>query len=89
MNVKKIFIVLVTIVACVILGAFVLNILMPNVVTTVIDATEDMIYKATGLAFDFDKNGNRGNNSNAQYDGETAGGQGTVQGNVDGFTAGG
>ena len=43
MNVKKIFVVLITIVACVIIGAFTLNILLPNVTTSIVDATEDMV----------------------------------------------
>lgn len=60
MDVKKIFIMLITIVACVILGAFVLNVLMPNVVTTVINAVEQQIWRATGLSFDFNNDGNTG-----------------------------
>lgn len=80
MGVRKIFIVLVTVVACVILGALVLNVLMPNVVTTLIDSTEDMIFKATGMAFDFNGNANAGNNSgNAAYNGAV--GQSTELGN--------
>lgn len=53
MNVKKIFITLITVVACVILGAFVLNTLMPNVTTTLINAVEEQIYNATSLKFNF------------------------------------
>lgn len=60
MNVKKIFIVLITIVACVIVGAFLLNVLLPNVTTTLINSTEDMIYRATGMSFDFNADGNVG-----------------------------
>lgn len=52
-TVKKVFITLGTIVACVILIAFVLNNLMPNVVRGVVNATEAMIYNATGLKMDF------------------------------------
>lgn len=65
MNVKKIFITLITVVACVILGAFVLNTLMPNVTTTLIDAVEDQIFKATSLEFDFNNNKNAGTNDNS------------------------
>lgn len=86
MSVKKIFITLITIVACVIIGAFLLNTLLPNVTTTLIDATEDMIFKATSMEFDFNNNGNFGTNEN-QYAGENS--DDTVTGvtgdNVDGF----
>lgn len=57
MSVKKIFVILITIVACVAIGALVLNILMPNAVTQVVNATENMIYKATGIEFDFNGDG--------------------------------
>ena len=60
MSVKKIFVVLVTIVACVIIGAFTLNILLPNVTTSLVDAAEDMVYNATGMSFDWNGNGNDG-----------------------------
>lgn len=65
MNVKKIFITLITVVACVILGAFVLNTLMPNVTATLINAVEDQIFKATSLAFDFNNDNNAGTNDNS------------------------
>lgn len=68
MNVKKIFITLITVVACVILGAFVLNTLMPNVTTTLINAVEDQIFKATSLEFDFNNDGTIGSNNNT-YEG--------------------
>ena len=60
MSVKKIFITLITIVACVLIGAFILNILLPNVTVALVDATENMIYNATGMSFDFNGNGNGG-----------------------------
>lgn len=56
-TVKKVFITLGTIVACVILIAFVLNNLMPNVVRGVVNATEAMIHNATGLEMDFNGDG--------------------------------
>ena len=74
MSVKKIFIVLITIVACVIVGALVLNVLLPNVATTMVDALEDMIYKATKMSFDFNGNGERGSNVETEYDEITTGG---------------
>ena len=60
MSVKKIFILLITVVACVIIGAFVLNVLLPNVTTALVDSVEDMIYNATGMNFDFNGNGSFG-----------------------------
>lgn len=79
MNVKKIFITLITIVACVVIGAFILNTLMPNVTTTLINSTEDMIYKATSLKFDFNNDGHIGG-SNDTYTGANT--DDTVTGNV-------
>jgi len=63
MSVKKIFIILITIVALVALGALVLNILMPNAVTQVVNAVESMIYKGTGMEFDFNGDGVTGSNA--------------------------
>lgn len=57
MNVKGIFKVLIVIVACVIIGAFVLNILLPNVTTSMVNTLEDMVYNATGLEFDWNGDG--------------------------------
>lgn len=67
MGVRKIFIVLVTIVACVILGAFVLNTLMPNTVKSISNATEDMIFKATGMGLDLNGDNTAGSNHNRAY----------------------
>lgn len=67
MGVRKIFIVLVTIVACVILGAFVLNTLMPNTVKSISSATEDMIFKATGMGLDLNGDGTAGSAHNGAY----------------------
>lgn len=85
MNVKKIFITLGTVVGAVIIVAFALNILMPNVTTTVINATEDMIYNATGMAFDFNSDGNRGNAGAPNYSGPNRGTNNDVSGGVEGF----
>lgn len=89
MNVKKIFITLITVVACVILGAFVLNTLMPNATTTLINAVEDQIFKATSLEFDFNNDNNRGTDDNS-YVGQNS--DDTVTGdtgdNVIGFNSG-
>lgn len=83
MGVRKIFTVLITIVACVLIGALVLNILLPNVTSQVINATEDMIYRATGLSFDFNGDGNVGDSSKGDI--TTPGGSGNPIGNVEGF----
>lgn len=92
MSVKKIFITLITIVVCVILGAFVINTLMPNMVDTIIDAAEGQIFRATGLGFDFNANGNGGiqtGTDNAELKGENEDKTvtGKVNGNVEGFEA--
>lgn len=60
MSVQKIFVTLIIIVACVAIGALVLNVLLPNVATTLVDAVENMIYQATHLEFDFNNNGKVG-----------------------------
>lgn len=56
-SVKKIFIVLIVVVACVMIGALVLNVLMPNVMVTIVDSVENMINRATGMSVDFNGNG--------------------------------
>lgn len=86
MSVKKIFVVLITIVACVVIGAFVLNILMPNATTTLVDAVEDQIWKATGLSFDFNANNEGGGNDNT-YTGNITSTDNDVTGGVEGFDA--
>lgn len=72
MKVSGIFKTLIVVVICVIIGAFLINILMPNVTTTLIDSVEDQIFNATGLSFDFNNNGNAGNNAYS-YTGDRAG----------------
>lgn len=81
-GVGKIFTVLVIIVACVILGAFILNVILPNGTTTLVDATEDMIFRATGLSFDFNNNGKAGSGGSSQYRGSETG---NLKGGVKGF----
>lgn len=88
MSVGKIFKVLIIIVACVIIGALILNTLLPNAATSLVDSVEDMIYKSTSMSFDFNGNGNAGgtNNNNIYNPDITSGGQSTdVQGGVEGF----
>ena len=59
-SVKKIFIILIVVVACVMIGALVLNVLMPNVMVTLVDSVENMINRATGMSVDFNGNGVKG-----------------------------
>jgi uncharacterized membrane protein len=65
MSVQKIFITLIIVVACVVIGAFVLNVLLPNVVKTLVNAIEDQLYKATKLSFDFNGDGHSGTVANS------------------------
>lgn len=67
MSVKKIFMTLITVVVCVVLGALVLNVLLPNVTNSLITAVEDMVFNATGMAFDFNGDGNAGSASTGNY----------------------
>lgn len=69
MSVKKIFVILITIVACIIIGAFLLNTLLPNATNAVIDAVEDSIYKSTHFEFDLNSDGDVGT-TDRQYGGE-------------------
>lgn len=62
MKVSKIFTILIVIVACVVIGALVLNVLLPNTATAIVDAVEDQIYKATKITLDLNGNGNKGDN---------------------------
>jgi predicted PurR-regulated permease PerM len=64
MKVSKIFVVLITVVVCVIIGAFVINILMPNTVTSVVDTVENQIQHATGISLDLNGNGVAGASGN-------------------------
>ena len=57
MSVSKIFKLLITIVACVVVGGVILNVLLPNVFNQLINAVEGQIFRATSLQFDFNKDG--------------------------------
>ena len=74
---KKVFITLITIVALVVVGAFVLNVIMPNTVTTMVNTVEGMIYNTTGLSMDFNGDGRTGQQQgiDAGSDIENAGAQ--------------
>ena len=58
MSVAKIFKVLIIVVACVIIGALVLNVLLPNTTKSLVNAVENQVFNATGLSFDFNGDGN-------------------------------
>lgn len=64
MKVQGIFKTLVILVCCIVLGAMVLNIFLPNVVTQLSNVVEDSIFKGTGMSFDFNGDG-RGGGANA------------------------
>lgn len=87
MSVKKIFMTLIIVVACVMIGAFILNVLMPNVAAQLVNSVEDQLYKSTGLSFDFNNDANKGSNDTSYSgtiadDGSTTGTNGN---NVEGF----
>lgn len=64
MNVQKIFKTLVILVCCIVVGAMILNIFLPNVITQLSNVVEDAIFKGTGMSFDFNGDG-RGGGANA------------------------
>lgn len=59
MSVAKIFKVLIIVVACVIIGALVLNVLLPNTTKSLVNAVENQVFNATGLSFDFNGDDNK------------------------------
>lgn len=65
MSVAKIFKILIIIVACVIVGALVLNVLLPNTTTSIVNAVEGQIFNATGMTFDLNGDGTTGKTSAA------------------------
>lgn len=87
MKVSKIFTILIIVVACVMLGALVLNVLFPNVAKTMCNAIEDSIFKATGMSFDFNGDGTAGSAGTGAYTGTESAGkeEGASGGNVEGF----
>lgn len=85
MSVKKIFIILITIVACVMIGALVLNVLMPNVTTALVDSVENMVYNATGMSLDFNGNGTGKGTSGKAEEKSVGTKEGADGANVNGF----
>lgn len=87
-SVKKVFMVLIIVVACVLVGAFLLNILLPNVTKGMVNAVEGMIENATGIKMDFNGDG-KGIGSNGVVDTGAQTGDDLTGAGVSGFTAGG
>lgn len=78
MSVSSIFKTLIIIVACVLIGAMILNVFLPNAVTSLSNAVEGSIYNATGMVFDFNGDGNGGDvNANTATGVDNAGAQTT------------
>jgi uncharacterized protein involved in outer membrane biogenesis len=65
MSVAKIFKILIVVVACVIVGALVLNVLLPNTTKSLVNSVEDQIYNATGMTFDLNGDGDYGTKSSS------------------------
>jgi hypothetical protein len=64
MDVKKIFMTLVAVVACIIIGAFILNVFVPNAVKQAVNAVESAVFSATGISFDLNGDGVAGADGN-------------------------
>lgn len=59
-TVKKIFMILIVVVICIVIGAFTINILVPNALTSTVNAVEDTLYSATGMSIDLNGDANAG-----------------------------
>lgn len=70
--IKKIFVILITVVALVAIGALVLNVVLPNTAKQLVNQVENQIYNATGMTFDFNNDGVKGT-STSDVSGDTAG----------------
>jgi hypothetical protein len=57
MDIKKIFGFLVVTAVCVVIGAFVLNLLLPNAISSTINTVEKGIKAGTGITFDLNNDG--------------------------------
>lgn len=77
MSVAKIFKTLIVVVVCVIIGAFVLNTLLPNVVASLCNSIENGIKNATGISFDLNGDG-VGASDNTKTDDTSTGGAGVA-----------
>lgn len=83
MSVQKIFMTLIIVVACVILGAFALNSLLPNVIAGLSSSAEQMLQNATGISFDMNGDGTVGKTTEASKGTQSSAGAG-VSGYGDG-----
>lgn len=68
MSVAKIFKTLIVVIVCVVIGAFVLNTLLPNVVANLCNTIENGIKNATGISFDLNGDGVGQSSTNAKAD---------------------
>lgn len=68
MSVAKIFKTLIVVIVCVVIGAFVLNTLLPNVVANLCNTIENGIKNATGISFDLNGDGVGQSSANAESD---------------------
>lgn len=86
MDVKKIFTMLIGVVACVVIGALLLNTIMPNAAAAISNSIEGMIFNATGIQMDFNGDGIGGeDNSDQEFDAINDQEAEQVSGNVTGF----
>ena len=86
--VKKIFTVLITAVACILIGAFILNAVVPNATSAIADAIDNTVFMATGIQMDINGNGTSGSASADVSGSSTDDGtaqNGTGGGTVDGW----
>ena len=89
--VKKIFVTLITIVLLVMMGAFLLNKVAPNVMAGVSNAAEQQLYKATGISLNFNGDDYAGGANAASSNGDgvvkgTKNNDGTAGDSIDGFS---
>lgn len=91
MGAAKIFKVLGTIVGCVVVAAWVLNLILPNVLTTMCNTFEGMIYNMSGISVDFNGDGILGeaNSGKEQQAGVDNSEDLEEKGKVKGFSGGG
>lgn len=90
MSIQKIFMTLIIVIVCLIVGALVLNVIMPNVLTQMVNAVEGAIYSGTGMNFDLNGDGTKGagysNTADQGLKSDTTGGTGGAGvGGYDGF----
>lgn len=70
MSIQKIFMTLVIVIACLVIGALVLNVLLPNATTQLVNAFENAIFSGTGMKFDLNGDGKSGEDGGADAAGK-------------------